>query len=45
MQTHSDDSAKIYAMANKIIDRFMLATGIFAYVWILAFLLVAMIDK
>lgn len=43
MQT--TNSTKIYSLANKIIDRFMLAMGIFAYVWILAFLLVAMIDK
>jgi len=44
MQTHSSPK-KISEVANMVIDKFMMATGIFAYVWILAFLLVGMIEK
>ena len=29
-------------LVNKVIDTFMVASGIFAFVWIMAFLLVAM---
>lgn len=32
-------------LISKIIDKFMVASGVMALVWILAFLLVAMIDK
>ena len=32
-------------LANKVIDKFMAATGFFSLVWIMAFLLVAMLDK
>jgi len=44
MQTNSD-STKVSAVASKVIDKIMMATGIIAYVWILAFLLVGMIAK
>jgi hypothetical protein len=44
MQTHSD-STKISDLTSKVIDKIMMATGIIAYVWILAFLLVGMIAK
>jgi len=44
MQTHSS-SRKISEVANMVLEKFMIATGIFAYLWILAFLLVGMIDK
>ena len=39
------DTPKFSETVNKVIEKFMLATGIFAYVWILALLLVGMIDK
>jgi hypothetical protein len=38
-------STKISGAASKIVDKVMVATGGIALVWILAFLLVAMIDK
>ncbi|MFC1843679.1 hypothetical protein ACFLZ5_02705 [Thermodesulfobacteriota bacterium] len=44
MQTDSS-SKKISEVANLVFEKFMMATGIFAYLWILAFLLVGMIDK
>jgi hypothetical protein len=44
MQTHSD-STKISDLTSKVIDKIMMAAGIIAYVWILAFLLVGMIAK
>jgi len=36
---------RVSDVVNKVIDRLMFATGIFAFVWILAFLLVGIIDK
>ena len=36
---------RISKIVNKVIERLMLATGVFALVWILAFLLVGIIDK
>jgi hypothetical protein len=36
---------KTSELANKVIDKIMVATGFISLVWILAFLLVAMIDK
>ena len=44
MQTNSD-ATKVSDVASKVIDKIMMATGIIAYVWILAFLLVGMIAK
>lgn len=44
MQTHTSPK-KISEMANLVFEKFMMATGIFAYLWILAFLLVDMINK
>ena len=44
METHSS-STKISGVANKVLDKIMVTTGIITYVWILAFLLVAMINK
>ena len=44
MQTNSD-TTKVSDVASKVIDKIMMATGIIAYVWILAFLLVGMIAK
>jgi hypothetical protein len=44
MQTNSG-STKVSDVASKVIDKIMMATGIIAYVWILAFLLVGMIAK
>lgn len=38
-------SSKSYDLVNKAIDRIMVATGTIALVWILSFLLVAMIEK
>ena len=38
-------SSKVSGMASKIIDKLMLASGTIALVWILAFLLVGIIDK
>jgi hypothetical protein len=35
----------VSGMANKVIDKIVFASGTLALVWILAFLLVAMIDK
>ena len=43
-QTNSD-ATKVSDVASKVIDKIMMATGIIAYVWILAFLLVGMIAK
>ena len=36
---------RISKIVNKVIERLMLTTGVFALVWILAFLLVGIIDK
>ena len=36
---------RISKIVNKIIERLMLTTGVFALVWILAFLMVGIIDK
>ena len=44
MQTNSFNT-RISGAASKLIDKLMLASGAIALVWILAFLLVAMIDK
>ena len=44
MQTNSLNT-KISEVAIKLIDKLMLASGVIALVWILAFLLVAMMDK
>ena len=38
-------STKLSDMVSKAIDKLMVATGTVALVWILAFLLVAMIEK
>jgi hypothetical protein len=38
-------TGRISKIVNKAIEQFMLATGVFALVWILAFLLVGIIDK
>jgi len=38
-------SKKISAVANKVIGKLMAVSGIVALVWILAFLLVAIIEK
>jgi ABC-type uncharacterized transport system involved in gliding motility auxiliary subunit len=44
MQTNTSPK-RISEMASKAIDKFMLASGVISVVWILAFLLVAMIAK
>ena len=44
MQTQSYPP-KVSALANKVIDKIMLATGMIALVWIVVFLLVAMFAK
>ena len=44
MQTNSLNT-KVSEVANKLIDKLMLASGVIALVWILAFILVAMMDK
>ena len=44
MQTNSF-SSKISGMVSKIIEKFMIGLGVVALVWILAFLLVSIIDK
>ena len=44
MVTESDPT-KFYAVTNKFIDMFMQAMGIFAYVWLMLYLIVALIDK
>ena len=36
---------KVSEIANKVIDKIMMVTGIIALVWIVAFLLVAMFAK
>jgi len=36
---------KISAVANKVIDKIIFASGTVSLLWILAFLMVAMIDK
>ena len=38
-------SERFSEIVNKVIDRLMLVSGAFAVIWILAFLLVAIIDK
>ena len=44
MQTNSLNT-KISGVASKLIDKLMIASGVIALAWILAFLLVAMMDK
>jgi len=44
MITESDPT-KFYVITNKFIDKFMQATGIFAYLWMMLYLLVALLDK
>lgn len=44
MQTYPS-SSKFSEKTNKIIDKLMLASGVIALVWILAFLLVGIIEK
>ena len=44
MQTNSYPT-KASEMTSKVIDKVMAATGALSLIWILAFLLVAMIDK
>jgi hypothetical protein len=44
MQTNVFPSAN-YTMVNKTVDKIMVALGTIALVWILAFLIVAMIEK
>ena len=44
MQTNSFNT-KVSEVTSKLIDKIMVASGAIALVWILAFLLVAMIDK
>ena len=44
MQTNSLNT-KISGVACKLIDKLMIASGVIALAWILAFLLVAMMDK
>ena len=38
-------TGRMSEILNKIIDKLMFASGVFGLVWILAFLLVAIIDK
>jgi hypothetical protein len=38
-------NTKISGVASKLIDKLMIASGVIALAWILAFLLVAMMDK
>jgi hypothetical protein len=38
-------STRVSDLVNKVIDKLMVASGTLALVWILAFLLVAMIEK
>ena len=38
-------NTKNSGVASKLIDKLMVASGVIALVWILAFLLVAMMDK
>jgi hypothetical protein len=38
-------TTKVSGMANKLIDKIMVATGFISLSWILIFLLVAMIEK
>jgi hypothetical protein len=38
-------TGRVSEIINKVIDRLMCASGVFALVWILAFLLVGIIDK
>lgn len=45
MQTINMSSTKVSEKVNKAINKLMLLFGSVALIWILAFLLVAMIDK
>ena len=45
MQTTNSSSIKVADMVSKAIDKFMLLFGAVAFIWILIFLLVAMIEK
>ena len=38
-------TGRVSEIVNKLIDRLMLASGVFSLVWILAVLLVGIIDK
>jgi hypothetical protein len=38
-------TGRVSEIVNKVIDQLMFASGVFALVWILAFLLVGIIDK
>ena len=38
-------SDRFSEIVNKVIDKLMLVSGVLALIWILAFLLVAIIDK
>jgi hypothetical protein len=38
-------TGRVSEIVNKVIDKLMLTSGVFALVWILAFLLVGIIDK
>jgi hypothetical protein len=38
-------TGRVSEIVNKVIDRLMFASGVFALVWILAILLVGIIDK
>ena len=44
MQTNTSPT-KVSEMASKAIDKFMLAAGTISLIWIMAFLVVAMLDK
>lgn len=44
MQTNSLNT-KISGVASKLIDKLMVVSGVIALVWILAFLLIAIMDK
>jgi hypothetical protein len=45
MQTTNSPPIKVSDMVSKAIDKFMLLFGAVAFIWILIFLLVAMIEK
>jgi len=45
MQTTNSPPIKVSDMVSKAIDKFMLLFGAVALIWILIFLLVAMIEK
>jgi hypothetical protein len=45
MQHANFNTGRVSAIINLVIDKLMVASGVFALVWILAFLLVGIIDK